>query len=76
LILWLDLPLALSWYVLGPLVVAALDRLVVSLRMRGSSWRTHLLAVTVLPVELLALVGQLWSIRSTWIILRGKALRW
>lgn len=70
------LPVTMSWYLLAPFTVAALDRLVVSLRMRHGDWRTHLLAVTVLPLELLTLVGQAWSVRSTWLVLRRKPLHW
>jgi poly-beta-1,6-N-acetyl-D-glucosamine synthase len=76
LILALHLPLTLTWYVVAPFVVAAIDRLVVSLRMRHGNWRTHLLAVSVLPLELLTLVGQAWSLRSTWLILRRRELAW
>jgi hypothetical protein len=44
--------------------------------MRHSSWLDHLLAVSVLPLELLTLVGQAWSLRSTWLVLRKKQLHW
>lgn len=76
LILALDLPLQLEWYFLLPFVVAAVDRLLVSVRLRHSSWLHHVLAVTVLPLELLTLVGQAWSMRSTWLVLRKKPLHW
>jgi len=76
LILALDVPLQLRWYFLAPFVVAGLDRLVVSVKMRHSGWLSHLLAVTVLPLELLTLVGQAWSVRSTWLVLRKKPLHW
>lgn len=76
LIVTLHLPLELRWYYLAPFAISALDRLVVSLKMRHSSWLGHLLAVTVLPLELLTLVGQAWSVRSTWLVLRKKPLHW
>ena len=76
LIVALDLPLQLEWYYALPFLVSAADRLVVSLKMRHSNWLNHLLAVAVLPLELMTLMGQCWSIRSTWLVLRKKPLSW
>lgn len=76
LVLTLHLPVAITWYAVAPVAVAAADRLIGSLRMPGATWLDHLLAVTVLPLELLALVGQAWSLRSTWLVLRGRPLHW
>lgn len=76
LIVALDLPVRLEWYYVLPFLVSGLDRLVVSVKMRHSSWHNHVLAVSVLPLELLTLVGQAWSLRSTWLVLRKKQLHW
>ncbi|GAC1439897.1 MAG: hypothetical protein NVSMB55_02700 [Mycobacteriales bacterium] len=76
LIVALHLPLHFQWFAVAPLLVASLERLLVSLRMRHSTWLDHLLAVTVLPLDLLTLVGQAWSVRSTWLVLRKKPLHW
>jgi biofilm PGA synthesis N-glycosyltransferase PgaC len=76
LIVSLHLPVRLQWFYVLPFVVAGLDRLAISMRMRHSSWKHHLLAVTVLPLELLAVVGQAWAVRSTWLVLRKKPLHW
>lgn len=76
LIFALHLPLHFQWFIVVPLAVAGLERLIVSLRMRHSTWLDHLLAVSVLPLDLLTLVGQAWSVRSTWLVLRKKPLHW
>ena len=76
LILLLDLPVTLHWFWALPFVIAALDRLVVAIKMRHSTWLDYVLAVTVLPMELLTLVGQAWATRSAWLVLRNKPLHW
>ncbi|HVE62552.1 MAG TPA: glycosyltransferase family 2 protein [Mycobacteriales bacterium] len=75
-ILLLDLPLQVSWYWLLPFALAGLDRLVVAWKMRGRTWLDCVLAITVLPIELLTLVGQAWSLRSAWLVMRNKPLSW
>lgn len=76
LLLALHIPVSLHWFWLIPLGVASLDRLVCSMKMRHTSLLDHVLAASVLPLELLAMVGQAWSVRSTWLVLRRRSLEW
>ena len=76
LILALDLPLQLSWFWALPFAVAALDGVAVAARMRHSTWLDYLLALMVLPRELLTLVGQAWAVRSAWLVVRNRPLQW
>ncbi|HVF19356.1 MAG TPA: glycosyltransferase [Mycobacteriales bacterium] len=76
LILVLDLPVQLSWFWALPFVVAAADRIVVVAKMRHSTWLDYLLAGLVVPMELITLVGQAWSVRSAWLVLRKRPLDW
>lgn len=76
LVLLLGLPIAWSWIWLIPLGVAVVDRLDMIRYTRNADWKDTLLVGTLLPLELMSMLREAWTLKSAWLVARRRALSW
>lgn len=76
LVLALHMDIAWSPLWLIPIIIGFIDRIDVTRYTKNSDWKDVMLAGTFLPIELMSIVREAWTIRSAWIVARKRHLSW
>lgn len=76
LVLSLGLPIAWSWVWLIPLLVAVIDRVDMTRYTKNADWKDVVFVALLLPMEFMSILREAWTIKSAWIVARGRNLAW
>ena len=75
-VLALGYDIAWSWWWLIPLVISIVDRLDMLRYTKNSDWKDTLMVLSFLPIEIVCVLREAWTVRSAWITLRRHSLAW
>ena len=72
------LHIQLSWSPIWliPIAIAVWDRADMIRYTKGADWKDLVLSASVVPLELMALVREAWTLVSAWTVFRNKNLAW
>jgi len=72
----LGIPVIWSWWWAIPLLVAVVDRLDMTRYTNGSDWKDAALIAVFIPMEILSILREAWTVRSAWLVFRRRRLSW
>lgn len=70
------LPLAWSWFWAIPIGIALVDRLDMIRYTKNSDWKDMVLIAVFIPMEILAVIREAWTVVSGYKVWRNKSLAW
>lgn len=76
LVLMLDLPIVWSLWWAIPLAIAMADRVDALRYTLDADWKDALLALAILPMELMSMLRESWTVWSGWSVARRRRLAW